>query len=239
LENDPGDGNTIYVDYQQDLAAATDIPQIYMNLESDSIMACVYALKETIGLEASYALRRRFGMIAEDELASDLISAINAEVMNTLIYNLVNAHATWGATNSYNWTNTAGTGVSYFEHKQSFKDAVMRAENLMLGLAGRGTISVMIAGRSAASIIGTLPGWTKISDGNTLGPHIYGTLDGITVVRVPSNSVLTANHVLCLYKGTSPFEAAAVYAPYEICGVEEQSSMENLPKSVEPLRMAA
>jgi len=90
----------------------------------------------------------------------------------------------------------------------------MRAENLMLGLAGRGTISVMIAGRSAASIIGTLPGFVKISDGNTLGAHIYGTLDGITIVRVPSNSVLTANHVLCLYKGTSPFEAAAVYAPY-------------------------
>jgi len=118
VDDDPGDGYTIYVDYQQDLAAATDIPQIYMNLESDSIMACVYALKETIGLEASYALRRRFGMIAEDELASDLISAINAEVMNTLIYNLVNAHATWGATNSYTWSNTAGTGVSYFEHEE-------------------------------------------------------------------------------------------------------------------------
>jgi len=60
---------------------------------------------------------------------------------------------------------------------------------------------------------------------------------------VPSNSVLTANHVLCLYKGTSPFEAAAVYAPYmpsNTGGVEERSSMENLPKSVEPqLRLAA
>lgn len=215
LSDDPGDANTIYLDFQQDMAAATDIPQIYMNLESDSIMACVYALKETIGLEASYALRRRFGMIAEDELASDLIAAINAEIMNTCIYNLVNAHATWTPNvHTINWVNTAGAGVSYFEHKQSFKDAVMRAENMMLGLAGRGTISVMIAGRSAASIIGTLPGFTKISDGNTLGPHIYGTLDGITIVRVPSNAVLTATHVLCIYKGTSPFEAAAIYAPY-------------------------
>lgn len=90
----------------------------------------------------------------------------------------------------------------------------MRAENLMLGLAGRGTISVMIAGRNACSIIGTLPGFTKISDGKMLGPHIYGTLDGITIVRIPSASVLDPNRILCLYKGSSPFEAAVVYSPY-------------------------
>jgi len=90
----------------------------------------------------------------------------------------------------------------------------MRAEVNMLGNAGRGTVSVMVAGRNACSIIGTLPGFVKISDGNMLGAHIYGTLDGVTVVRVPSNAVLDANHVYCMYKGTSPFEAAVAYCPY-------------------------
>lgn len=119
VDDNPEDGESILIAYQQDLAAATDIPQIYMQLETQSVDACVYALKDTIGLEASYALRRRFGMIAEDELASDLISAINAELMNTLVWNVDNAHTTWGATQSYTWSNTAPTGVSYFEHKKA------------------------------------------------------------------------------------------------------------------------
>lgn len=75
-------------------------------------------------------------------------------------------------------------------------------------------ISTMIAGRDAAAIIGTLPGFVKLSDGSTMGPHIYGTLDGATVVRVPYDAVLGTNKVLLMYKGTSPFEAPAVYSPY-------------------------
>lgn len=72
----------------------------------------------------------------------------------------------------------------------------------------------MVAGRDAAAVIGTLPGFVKLSDGSTIGPHIYGTLDGATVVRVPFGSILGTNRVLLMYKGASPFEAPAVYSPY-------------------------
>jgi len=90
----------------------------------------------------------------------------------------------------------------------------MRAEINILGNAGRGTVSVMVAGRNACAIMGTLDGFVKISDGNMLGAHIYGTLDGVTIIRVPANAVLNANHVYCVYKGMSPFEAAVAYCPY-------------------------
>ena len=53
----------------------------------------------------------------------------------------------------------------------------------MLGNAGRGMISSIVAGRDVCAIIGTLPGFVKLSDGSTIGSHIYGTLDGATVVR--------------------------------------------------------
>jgi len=52
------------------------------------------------------------------------------------------------------------------------KDYIQRAEATMLGNAGRGAINVIIAGRNACSIIGTLPGFVKISDGTMLGPHL-------------------------------------------------------------------
>jgi hypothetical protein len=166
-------------------------------------------VKDTIGLEQSYALRRRFGLIAEDEVATDLVSAINSEITRTLITILAA-----NSQGNVNFSRTAPPGVSFFEHKQTFKDSLAAAESTMLGNAGRGMISTIVAGRDVCSIIGTLPGFVKLSDGSTINTHIYGTLDGATIVRVPYNDVLNKDVALLLYKGTSPFEAPAVYAPY-------------------------
>ena len=47
-----------------------------------------------------------------------------------------------------------------------------------------------------------------------LNRRIYGTLDGITIIRIPNASSLNANTMLCMYKGSSPFEAAMAYCPY-------------------------
>jgi hypothetical protein len=46
-------------------------------------------------------------------MATDLISAINSELMNTVVYN---ANANYQG--SVNWSNTQPSGVSYFEHKE-------------------------------------------------------------------------------------------------------------------------
>ncbi|QIG71829.1 major capsid protein [Rhizobium phage RHph_TM39] len=205
----PTAGKNIVLTFATDFEASTDIPKILFKLDTKSVNARVFALKDTIGLEQSYALRRRFGMIAEDEVATDLVSAINAETVNTGIAQLAAK-----AIGNVNWSKTAPDGVSYFEHKQSLKDQLSVAEANILSVAGRGTVNVMIAGRNAAAIIQTLPGFVKISDGSTIGPHIFGTLDGMTVVRVPNGNVLNADTILCMYNAVSPFESALVYAPY-------------------------
>jgi len=209
LASNPGAGKLIAVTYATDFEASQDIPKIIFKLDTLSVNARVFALKDTIGLEQTYALRRRFGMISEDEVAKDLIAAINSEVMNTAVMQLA-ARAVGNTT----WTKAAPDGVSYLEHIQTFKHAITDAESVMLGNAGRGTINTMVAGRNAAGMISNLPGFVKISDGSTIGPHIFGTLDGTIVVRVPNTNVLNANTVLGIYKGGSPFEAALVYAPY-------------------------
>jgi hypothetical protein len=223
-------GGTVTISAQGDWSAADDLPKIVMKFDSKPIDAVVYALKDTIGLEASYALRRRFGLIAEDEVASDLISAINSELMNTLVSKFQNLFPKRQPEEkdlsqdnaTVIWYKEAPTGVSYYEHKQSLKDAMSEAEGKMITNAGRGTMSVMLAGTSACAILQTLPGWVKLSDGKTMGPHIFGTLDGVTVIRIPTayqlgshgNSGLDPDTIIGIYKGASPFEGAAVYAPY-------------------------
>jgi hypothetical protein len=209
LAADPSGAYAITSTYATDFSADTDIPKVLTRLTSKGVHARVFALKDTVGLEQSYAMRRRFGMIAEDEIATDLVAAINAEVCSTAIAQLVA-----NAVGNTNFDKAAPSGVSYFEHKQTFKDKLADAEAVMLGNAGRGQVSVIVAGRKVAAIIGTLPGFTKISDGSTMGAHIYGTLDGVTVVRAPTTGAISADVAVLIYKGASPFEAASVYAPY-------------------------
>ena len=206
----PAANKDIYADYQTNFELSNDLPQIDSFFDSKSISARIYALKGTFGMLQSYGMRKRFGMIAEDELAKDLVIEVNREIGGDIIRKLV---ANQQGNTQFSKTPPSAE-ISYFEHKQTFKDSLADAEAVMLGNAGRGTISTIIAGREVCAIMQTLPGWQKLTDGNTLGTHVYGTLDGVTVVRVPEANLLDPKKAVLMWKGQSPFDAAAVYSPY-------------------------
>ena len=219
--SDPGAAHNILADYQIQFEQADDLPRIGTFFDSTTIIAQVYALKGTIGMLQSYGMRKRFGLVAEDELAKDLVAEINAEIGADLISMLyaaalgVNGGQT--ASDFITWPKqppATGQYISYFEHVNTFKYYLADAEAVIAGNAQRGTITTMIAGRNAASIMSTLPGFNKLTDGNTLGAHVFGTLDGVMIVRVNEQAVLDKDQVICLWKGTSPFEAPAVYSPF-------------------------
>lgn len=109
---------------------------------------------------------------------------------------------------------TAPSGVSYFEHKQTFMDSLAIAESNMLDNAGRGTINVIVAGRRVCEIVGTLPNFIRLSDGANIGTHIFGTLNNMVVVRVPHDEIMDMDTAYCIYKGSSPFDAPVVWSPY-------------------------
>lgn len=112
------------------------------------------------------------------------------------------------------WDKTAPANSSYYEHKMTLKDSIADAEGVIVANAGRGTITVMLAGVKASAILSTLPGFEKLSDGQAVGPHIFGKLDGTVIIRVPETALLASNLIIPIWKGTSPFEAPAVYTPY-------------------------
>jgi hypothetical protein len=225
LKANAGDGHAITASYSSDYEAADDIPKILMKFTSKTVNSRLWALKDTIGMQQSYALRRRFGMVAEDEVAQDLVAAINSEQMNAATRMLL-AKAMGETT----FQKSAPSGISYAEHKQSFKDALAQAEAVILGNAGRGTISSLVAGRNVCALVGTLPGFTKLSDGAAIGPHIFGTLDGILIIRVPNQHIMSPDEAVAIYKGKSNFESALVSAPYMPLVVTSA-----LPHGVNPL----
>lgn len=211
LSSDPGEAVAITASYEQMMETATNLPSIQYQLATKNIRARVYALRGTLGLFKSFGLRKRFGLVAEDELAIDLTNEINAEVAAQLITKLYA-----NAVSEESWSKVPPTGISYTEHKETFKDTLADCETNLLTNSGRGVITTIIAGAGACAVISTLPGFVKQFDGaNIAGPHLFGTLDGISVIRCPSTvGALSSLRGLILYKGPSVFEAPAVYAPY-------------------------
>jgi hypothetical protein len=205
----PAASKDIYAEYQQNLELAADLPQIHTYYDSKSVMAYVYALKSVWGALQNYSMRKRFGSSIEQEAARDLVIEINRELAGDGIRKLLAA-----AQGNTTWYKTPPTAISYRDHKDTFMDSISDAEAIMIGNAGRGTISTMIVGRELAAVIQTLPGFTKLSDGTTMGSHIFGTLNGITIVRVNEQALLDSKIGIAIWRPSNPWEGALVYAPY-------------------------
>ncbi len=229
----PAANKNIYAEYQQNYERSTDLPQIDSFFDSKGIFAKIYALKGTIGMLQAYGMKKRFGLVAEDEIAKDLVQEINREIGGDLIRAM---RAQAGST-SASFSKTTPSGVSYFEHKQTYKDSLANAEATLVGAAGRGTISLMVVGKDHAAVISTLPGWKKMYDGSSLGAHLFGELDGVPVVRVLETGIIGAGEGLAIWKGSSPFEAAAVYAPFMPLAVT--STLPQAPNPLQSMKAAA
>lgn len=188
--------------YQTNLEVADDIAQVQSEFATKQVKARVYALKSTIGMLQAYSMQKRFGMIAEDEAAKDLISEINAELGGDLV-RVINA-ATPNKAAPLKWDRRAPNGVSVFEHRMSLMDALAMMDKNIATAAGRGSANIYIAGSTACAVMQNLPNFKLITDSTQIGPHVFGTLGGKTVVRVVDPSVLPANEILGVYKGQSP-----------------------------------
>lgn len=188
--------------YQTNVELADDLAQVQSEFASKQVKARIYALKSTIGLLQSYAMQKRFGMVAEDEAAKDLISEINAELGGDLVRVLDNASP--NKANPLTWDNKAPNGVSALEHRMSFMFALSMMDKNIATTAGRGAANIYIAGATACAIMQNLPQFKLISDSTMTGPHVFGTISGKTVIRVVDPNVLDTNKVIGVYKSNSP-----------------------------------
>lgn len=205
----PANSKKVYVAYQVNVELASSIPSIRQVWRSKQVICNIYALQGSIGLLQAFGVRKKFGNIIDDELATDLVTEMNAEISGDLIRKLVGA-----AKGNTNWNKIGSSQISEMEHRQSFQYAITDAEAVLSQNAGRGVITGLIGGTDFCRYIANQPQFSKIQDVTTIGPSIYGTYNGLTVVRVPDSNIIPSNQGLAYYKGASPFEAPAVYAPF-------------------------
>jgi hypothetical protein len=209
LAADPGAGDKVLVDYQQNLEEMSDIRRITSELDSTGIEAKAYALKGVMGMFQMFAMKKQFGDSALDDMATDLTREINAEIGGDFIRKYVSV-----AQGTTQFSLTVPTNISEKQHRESYAFRMADAESTMIGNVGRGTVKVMVVGREHAALVRGLDGFQLLSDGNSIGAHIFGTYKGITYVRVPEEALLAAKSGIGLYTGGSALESAGVYAPF-------------------------
>jgi len=205
----PAQPKSVFIKYQQNLELASDLPKMNSFLDHVTIEAKAYALKSVMGIFQSFALKKQLGDSAVDDMAMDLVREINAEIGGDFI-----RQYDAQAVGNTNFSLTAPVNVAEKLHRESYAFRMADAEAVMIGNAGRGAIKVMIVGTEHAALVRGLDGFQLLSDGNSLGAHIFGTYKSITYIRVPEASLLAAKAGIALYTGASPLESAGVYSPF-------------------------
>jgi hypothetical protein len=209
---DPSGATDLYADFAVLEEVATDIPNSILKMRTKDVRARFMSMKTTWGFEEDYMMKKRWGQDAESVSTNDLTSLLNAEVFNLVLQKII---ANIPGTNNVDWGRQPGTGVSLIEYQLTLPIAMIEADKLLNKYAGRGEITAWIGDLDACAVIAAIPGFKKLFDSKTLGPHIYGTFRGTPVIRVPGGSTQIPNNTLIgICKLDNPFEASVVYCPY-------------------------
>jgi hypothetical protein len=201
--------------YSTDIEESGNLSTINVDLSTQKIDAQIYALQAQIGLFKQYTMNKRLGLNAKDRLTQKLTEAMANELVNQAI-SLIQANAT-GLTQ---WDRTPAAGTAWYLHKQELADIMTLAEQKIFDNAGRGGITAFVCSSKGASLIKMMPGFVKASIPVGAGATLYGTFEGVPVIRCPqiddkSNTSAFPNGVIYpLYKGDLPYDAALVYGSF-------------------------
>jgi hypothetical protein len=209
----PDNGTAVTIDYSVNFEAATNVPAIETDLLDINVIARPYALRSSLGMFKAFKLAKEYGMgAAQDRMAQKLVDTLNIEMFGDLVRRATAVYANTGTTS---FTKTTPSGISDVDHRRGMKLALATAESKIIAAAGRGTRSYYIGGTTFCEWCSTQVGWTLLYDGKSIsGAHLYGTLDGVPVIRIPADTtIIGTDDAIVGYKGDQ-FDGALYYAPY-------------------------
>lgn len=209
---DPTVGKKVFAEYQVNLEESADIPKMSSFLDSTMIEAHAYALKSVVGMFQQFALKQQFGDSYLDDLTLDLTKEINAEVGGDMISMYKAAFS--GTPVTFSKALPVGAAYTEKQYRENYALKLSEVETKMIEASGRGTVKIMIVGRGHAAFVRNMEGFKVLSDGASLGCHIFGEYNGVVYVRCPEESIMPSDEAIALYSGSSALESAGVYAPF-------------------------
>lgn len=214
----------------EDRDGSTDlvIPQIDLELKSQTIVAKTRKLKAVWSPELAQDLNAYHSVDAEAELTamlSDYISTeIDLEILDMLIaaapsttteYWSAKVGNVWnGATfAASSFTGTAWTNMTWF---QTLGQKMQKVSNKIHQLTMRGGANFAVCSPTVATVLETIPGFLASTDGDKMefagGVTKIGSFQNRYTIY--KNPYMTENVVLLGFRGSNFLETGAVYAPY-------------------------
>ena len=216
---------------QQSAGDSINIPEIDVQLRSETIAAKTRKLKAQWTPEFSQDLNAFHSLDAEAELTnilSEYISLeIDLEILDMLIDNVPTSQvANWSARvgQEINATGTAFTsntdGVYYTQMSwfQTLGIKLQKISNLIHQKTLRGGANFMVVSPTVATVLESIPGFAADTDGDVtkanyaFGVQKIGALN--SRYKVYKNPYMTESTILMGFRGNQFLESGAVYAPY-------------------------
>jgi hypothetical protein len=204
---------TVTINYFVDFEQATDIPDVNLSLTTLSVNAEIIALKQPITSFKTFAFNKRFGKLADEEALADLTGALADIDSRKTIAALIAAP---NQPSALTFDATVPSGVSKFEARQGFRYTLLAADAAINQAAGRGVANRHVGGYNYCQYVAALPGFTLAPNNQAVGPHVYGYLDGIPVIRTKYITETTTTGVgyVSYLNPSSPFESPVVVSTY-------------------------
>lgn len=211
------------------LGADLNIPELNLELRSESIVAKTRKLKAVWTPEFAQDLNAYHSIDAEAELTSMLSEYISQEIDLEILDMLIkNAQTTerWsarigrtydGATGTFGDYATNQAAASAFNQQtwfQTLGTKIQKVSNVIHQKTLRGGANFLVCSPQVATILESMPGYAVDGEGMkfAMGVQKVGQLNGrITVYK---NPYMLENQVLVGFRGTQFLETGAVYAPY-------------------------
>ena len=213
----------------EDQGSTLEIPEINLELRSESIVAKTRKLKAVWTPEFAQDLNAYHSIDAEAELTSMLSEYISQEIDLEILDMLIkNAQSTerWSArigrtydaaTSAFTNYGTEQAQASAFNQQtwfQTLGTKIQKLSNTIHQKTLRGGANFLVCSPQVATILESMPGYAVDGEGMkfAMGVQKVGQLNGrITVYK---NPYMLENQILVGFRGTQFLETGAVYAPY-------------------------
>jgi hypothetical protein len=205
-----------------------NIPEINVQLKSDTVAAKTRKLKAQWTPEFAQDLNAYHSIDAEAELTSILSEYISMEIDLEILDMLIsNADTTehWSVkigeevNSSGAVTTAAGTAGTYYTKMSWFQTLgvkLQKVSNLIHQKTLRGGANFMVVSPKISTILESIPGFAADSAGDkdkyAMGVQKVGAIN--SRYDVYKNPYLTENVILMGYKGSQFLETGAVFSPY-------------------------
>lgn len=209
----------------EDTAGSLKIPEINVELASESIVAKTRKLKAQWTPEFAQDLNAYHSIDAEAELTSLLSEYISMEIDLEILDMLIQGARTtekWSAQNNriFDGTNFIDSTSDFFNTQgqwfQTLGTKIQKVSNKIHQKTLRGGANFLVCSPTVATILESIPGYAANTDGDKMdfafGVQKVGQLNGR--YKVYKNPYMTENVILTGYRGSQFLETGAVYAPY-------------------------